>query len=530
MEKTSVRPQNDNAIEGKDLLDRVRQLETKLAATEAELHWFKEQYRLAAARRYGASSEKRPHPEQINLFDEVEREAEALAPEPTLEETVVRRKGKRRGKRKEDLSQLPVETIEYRLDLDDQVCSCCGGQLHTMSQQVRRELHVEPARAKVVEHVQMVYSCRSCEKTSDGTESFVKTAPRPKPVIPNSIASPSAVAYIIDQKYNMSVPLNRQEQHWKSLGINIPRKNMANWVIYAADRWLAPFYQELKKELLQRDIIQADETTVRVLREPERKPGAKSYMWLYRSGRDGPPIVLFEYQPSRASHHPKAFLHGFSGFLQTDGYAVYNKVENVEHIGCLAHARRYFDESIKALDSAESRLKSMSQKGLDFCSQIFHLESKWSALTPEDRHKQRQEHSKPVLEAFLAWLQTMHDSALPKSKFGKAVNYCLNQWDSLCNFLLDGRLEVHNNRSEQSIKAFVVGRKNWMFATSSAGARASALVYSVVQTAKENDLNVRSYISYLLEKLPNIDLQDSEAFQHLLPWSDTLPAHVRLHR
>lgn len=526
MENTSVKPKTINSIVVEELQAKVRELELELAKAQALTKWYEEQFRLGQRKRFGTSSEKTQN--QLGLFDEAEVEAEALLAEPTVEEAAPPRRSKRKGKRKDDLSRLPVETIEYTLDADDQVCKCCGGTLHSMSRQVRQEIKVEPATVKVVEHVQMVYSCRTCERASDGSVPFVVTAPKPAPAIPNSIASPSTIAYIIDQKYNMSVPLNRQEQQWHSLGICISRKNMANWVIYTADRWFSHLYEALKMELLARPIVQADETTTQVLNERNRSAQAQSYMWLYRTGRKGPPITLFEYQPSRAGYNPANFLMGFSGYLQTDGYSGYNNVSNVIRVGCFAHARRKFDEALTAVGTVESRTKTMAQQGIQYCNQLFALERRWKDLGAEERYINRQEMAKPILDAFLAWLQTMQKTALPKSKFGQAITYCLNQWNSLSNYTLDGHLEITNNASERSIKNFIIGRKNWLFSASTSGARASAITYSIVQTAKENGLNVFRYIRHLLEQLPNIDLADAEAIERLFPWSDALPPETKL--
>lgn len=248
-------------------------------------------------------------------------------------------------------------------------------------------------------------------------------------------------------------------------------------------------------------------------------------MWLYRSGRDGPPIVLFEYQPTRAAEHPRQFLQGFCGFLQVDGYGGYETLPNVTLVGCWAHARRKFVEALNALPAA-TRTKggTPSHAGLAFCDALFTMERTLHDVTPAQRFAARQERSLPVLTQFRAWLDAMEGKVLPKSLLGAAVTYCRNQWSKLTRFLLDGRLELDNNRAERSIKPFVIGRKNWLFANTAGGARSSAVLYSLVETAKENGLNPFPYLTYLFEQLPNINLKDPEALERLLPWSETMQA------
>ena len=245
-------------------------------------------------------------------------------------------------------------------------------------------------------------------------------------------------------------------------------------------------------------------------------------MWLYRTGRDVSPIVLYDYQQTRAGKHPKAFLQGFEGFLHVDGYQGYNDLPKVKLVGCWAHARRKFDEALKALpaESKNTETPCAAEQGLQFCNQLFKIERNINELkncTPEIRKNERLEHSKPVLDAFLAWLKTQRARVTPKSTLGMAIKYCLNQWTRLTTFLEDGRLEIDNNRSERAIKPFVIGRKNWLFSQSMKGAKASAIIYSLVETAKENQLNPLNYLTHVLEQLPFIDLTNETALDSLCP-------------
>jgi hypothetical protein len=303
---------------------------------------------------------------------------------------------------------------------------------------------------------------------------------------------------------------------------------MANWVLNVADPWLKVIYDRLHEKLLERDILHADETTLQVLKEPGRSAETKSYMWLYRTGRDGPPIVLYEYQTTRASKHPDRFLSGFEGYLQTDGYSGYGKLTGITLVGCWAHARRKFTEALKALPAAQKDKPVAASVGLEYCNRLFAIERQLKDVSDKERYDKRLEKSKPLLDEFYIWLKKQKQQVLPKSAFGQAITYCLNQWDGLNSFLLDGRLEIDNNRAERSIKPFVIGRKNWLFTNTPRGARGSAIIYSIIETAKGNNLKPYNYLVYLFEQLPNIDTGDQAAIDRLLPWSDTLPEECRM--
>lgn len=513
----------DASIE--DLRAYCSALEQQNAELTARLGWLEEQFRLAQHRRFGPSSERTPENQLSFLFDEAEASADPKQEEPTIETIIVRRR-KRSGKREEDLKNLPVERVEYRLSDDEKVCDQCEGTLHEMSVEVRRELVVIPAQVKVVEHCQHVYSCRRCER--EATRTPIKTAKAPTPPIPGSLASPSALAHIMTQKFVYGLPLYRQEQQFARDGVAISRQTMANWVLKAADRWLAPLYDRMKEHLVQADILHADETPLQVLREPGRDGTTQSYMWLYRTGRDGPPIALFEYQPTRVGAHPRAFLADFNGYLHADGYVGYEGLPGVTLVGCWSHARRKFEEALKALPNpARSSGPTAAEEGRDFCNELFRIERSLKGMDPKKRKEERERQSRPILDAFKAWLDRQAIHALPKSKFGQAVTYCRNQWEKLSAFLEDGRLELDNNRAERTIKPFVIGRKNWLFANTPQGARASAMTYSVMETAKENGLHPSTYLTYLFEQLPNIDTSDPSALDALLPWSDSLPDSCR---
>lgn len=505
-------------------IERTEKLEMEKEELEAKLKWYEEQFRLSQQRRFGSSSEK-TNLDQLSLFNEAEDTADSTTEEPTVETITYKRK-KQHGQREQKLESLPKETIEYRLPIEEQVCSCCSGKMHEMSTEVRREIEIIPAQAKVKEHVRYVYSCRHCERNE--IETPIKTATMPSPIYPGSLASPSAMAYTMTQKYVESMPLYRQEKYLERFGLSIPRQTLANWVIYGANTWLSLIYDQMHIHLLEQDSLHADETTLQVLSEPGRPAKSNSYIWLYRTGREVPPIILYDYQQTRASKHPRRFLEGFEGYLHVDGYAGYNGIPGVILVGCWAHARRKFTEALTALPESARTSSVKEKEGLAFCNQLFEIERKLKDSSPQERYEERLERSQPVLEAFSAWLREQTPRVLPKSALGQAIKYCRNQWERLEAFLKDGHLEIDNNRGERSIKPFVIGRKNWLFSNTAKGAKSSAIIYSIVETAKENGLNPFKYLNYLFEELPNMDTSNKAKLGQLLPWSPTIPEECRV--
>ena len=487
------------------------------ARLERQVEYLLEQMRLSRHRQFGASSEKSEYDlAQLNLFNEAEVMADPEQPEPEL--TEVEKHYRKRSRLTTDKlpEDLPVEVIEYTLPEDEQACCECGCALHVMGHETRRELKIIPAQATIVEHRRAVYSCRCCETGGDRVP--VRKAELPKSVIAGSFASPEAIAHVVAQKFVMGVPLYRQEQEWKRQGLALSRQTMSNWLLRAAGDWLKPLYGQLRERLRQRQVLHADETTLQVLREPEKAAQSKSYMWLYRTGGDTDrPIVLYEYQPDRKAKHPEAFLQGFQGYLHADGYEGYHKLpDGITVVGCWAHLRRKFDEALKILPE-DGRKSSLALVGKRYCDRLTQLERDFAELSPEERQEKRMEASKPVMEAFFSWAESC--GAIPKSPVGKAVHYAHTQRRYLERIVLDGRLEITNNRAERSIKPFVIGRKNWLFANTPGGAQASAILYSMVETAKENGLDPYRYLAALLRELPNCPEED---------WAEFLPGGCRV--
>ena len=502
-------------------------LKSKISELEALVKWYEEQLRLSKHRQHGKSSEKTELPGQFSLFNEAEVVADKKAPEPGFEEVAGHKRKKRVGKRDEMYKDLPTEQIIHELPEHERICLECGNDIHACGHEVlRREIEVIPAQVKAVEHVQTVYSCRTCEQSAvDNPVPMVKSKV-PAPVIPGSgVASPSLLSYIICNKYVLALPLYRQEQEFERLGLTISRQTMANWIIYVAAHWLKPIFELLRTELLLNDILHADETTVQVIKEDGRTAKQESYMWLYRTATDvSRPAVLFEYQPTRSSSHPIRFLADYKGYLHVDGYQGYKKLEapGVTIVECWAHMRRKFHDALKALEKAD-RANSPANVGYEFCNRLFELERKYNedGLTPEQRHGRRVLESRPIALEFFEWAmsQSAKSTTLAKSAFGKAVGYAVNQQKWLMNIYLDGRLAISNNLAETSIRPFAIGRNNWLFSYSANGAASSAIVYSIVETAKANDLVPFLYFKYLLENLPH---NGNQRLYEFLPWTSTV--------
>jgi len=476
---------------------------------------------------YGQSSEKSKYVlgednNQISLFNEAEAESNSKAPEPSkVSISEHTRKSKRT---KEELAaNVPVIEIIHELDQDKLDCKKCPGKMRLLGKEVvREELEIIPAQVRLLRHIRCSYVCERCEKEK-GEATIVK-APIPAPVIKRSLASASTVAHVMYQKYVNGMPLYRQEKDWANQGLTLSRATLGNWIIRSANDWLMPLWETMKSHLLQQAVVHADETVVQVLKEEGKKPSSESRMWIYCSGNtETEPVVLFEYQPTRSGEHARRFLEGFHGWLQTDGYAGYNKVLDVTRCGCWAHLRRKHQE---AMPKNGLVIGSTAAVGFEYCNQLFSIERDLEQLTPENRKIQRQERSKPVLEAYFSWVETVN--VLKGSKLAEAITYSVNQKMLLSAFLEDGRIELSNNRAENSIRPFIVGRKNWLFSDTSKGAKASAVVYSIVETAKANNLNVYMYLVHIFSKMPGSDIKsDPSLINDFMPWSQKLPDYCR---
>ena len=487
----------------------------RIAALEHQVEVLTEAVRLAQQKRFGASSARITDEgmEQLSLlFNEAEVYVQTTESKPVAVAAHERRKHEYTL---DNLPEgVPTEVIEHRLEGEALNCPSCGNEMSEIGKEVVNKVKIKPAELIIEQHVYYSYACKACN--TKNIETPVVKASREPSIIPGSFATAEAIAYIMTQKFVMGVPIYRQEQDLKRQGIQLSRQTMSNWVLTASEKLLSPFYDCLHRELLSREVLHADETTLQVLHEPGKQPTSESYIWLYRTSGDGKaPIALYEYQPDRGAKHPKEFLSGFHGYLHTDGYAGYHNLpEEITVVGCWAHARRKFDEAMKSLPKGKG---SSAAQGLAYCELLFKIEEGLAELPPEERYKQRLEQAKPVLDALQAWAEIR--TAAPKSALGKALNYLKEQWPYLTNYLKDGRLELSNNRAERSIKPFVIDRKNFLFANTPRGATGSAVIFSMIQTALENGLDPYRYLTWLMKTASKAHLSAEENLLPLLPWN-----------
>lgn len=505
------------------LLGIIEEKDRRIMELEQQIKWLMSQIRLAKHKQFGASSEQ-TNVEQMNLFNETGVAANPAELEPFLSNVKAHYRKRTRLTTDKLPEDLTVEIIEHELPETDRVCPDCGGELHTMGRETREELKVIPAKAVILRHVRHVYACRNCEETSEHTP--IVKADMPGPVIKGGFASPETIAHIASQKFMMASPLYRQEQEWKYNGIQLSRQTMSNWLIMASENWLEPIYTEMKRRLCEHEVLHADETVLQVLKEPGKTAQSKSYMWLYRtSGEAKHQIVFYDYQTDRKHTHPEEFLKCFSGYLHADGYDGYHKLpENIIVVGCMAHLRRKLFDALKTLPK-DKQSGSNAAKGVAYCDRLFKLEKQFAILAPERRLKERERLSRPLIYEFYDWIG--HLNALPNTLLGKAAYYAQSQRKYLERYLLDGRLEISNNRAERSIKPFVIGRKNWLFSNTPSGARASAVYYSLVVTARENGLNPFEYLSWIFTQAPNLGKPGyASAIGDFLPGSSKIPQKV----
>ena len=465
-------------------------------------------------------AEKPAFPGQLNLFNEAEAAADPSVPEPTLEEAVggYNRKAKKsKATREEILAGLPVIEVPCTVADEDRNCPYCNTPMEVIGKKVvREELRIIPATVERIQYVQEVLGCPECKK--DGA-SVIIGAETPSPLLKHSLASPSTVAYVMYQKYVNSVPLYRQETDWKQLGVKLSRATLANWVIKCGIDYMEPVYEQLHRHLLEREIIHADETPCQVLKEEGKTAQSKSYMWLYGSGNDGlPPICLYDYQSSRGGYHAEEFLKGFSGYLTCDGFSGYNKLKDVTRCGCLAHMRRYWYDALPG-KSKKSPEKTPAEIGFDYCNQLFKLEKEYADLDADTRKARRLETEPAIWEAYWSWLETVNP--VSGSRLAKAVTYAKNQKPYMENYLLDGRCSISNNIAENIARPYAVGRKNFLFHDTVKGARSSSIIYSLVETAKLNNLNIYAYLETVLLYMPDYK-NEPEGIEELMPWSDMI--------
>jgi len=505
----------------------IEQLEHTIKDLQNQVNNLTEMVLLLRKEKFGSSSEKTSKEQfdgQLSLFNEAEAEEDDSIAEPIQLTVKGYKRVGQKTKREELIKDLPVREVLCKSAEDDMQCPNCGTQLRPMGKEtVREELEYIPAKLQIVRYVRMAYECPKCKHTD---QPYIQKALTPTSLMNHSLASPSSVANVMYQKYVNSIPLYRQEKEWEQLGIMLSRATMANWIIRCSQDYLFPVIAHLQEELLERDIIHCDETPVQVLKEEGKKPQTKSYTWLYRTGNDGKaPVILFDYQPSRNGDNAVNFLKDFKGYVHSDGFSGYNKLKGITRCGCWAHLRRKFVEAIPGKKATDASLTN-AEIGRDYCNQLFKIEESLKDFSSDERFSRRLELSKPVLEAFWCWLDGL--TVLNGSALGKAVTYAKNQKTYMENYLLDGRCSISNNAAENAIRPFTVGRKNWLFSDTPKGASASAAVYSIVETAKANSLNVFTYLEYLLMYMPDVDWKNHpEDLDNVMPWSDSVQAECK---
>ena len=502
------------------------QLLSMVLSVQQENILMSEKLAVAQAARFGRSSEKLNLEGQVSFFNEIEAAADDSVPEPTVEEVAPKRKPRPKGKRKEDIKDLPKEIVTHELS-DEELKRVFGEKgWKRLPDQVYCKVEAIPATYKVVEHHIAVYGGK------DGT-TVVKAA-HPAELLNNSLASASLVAAVMNGKYTNAMPLNRIREEFERGGVMLSNATMANWVNRSAERYLSLVYDEMHREFLSRDVIQGDETTVNVAKDG-RKAGAKSYMWVYRTGEYDKrhPIILYDYQKTRAFEHPKAFLQGFSGTLVCDGYSVYHKLDRelktIQAANCWAHCRRHFANALKAFKGPEeSKSNTLAYKALKLIGAIYDADKKAAEMTPEERKDYRQQKVKPLVEAYFAWVREQMGVVPAESETGKGLTYSLNQEKYLKRFLDNGNIPLDNSACERAIRPFTVGRSNWQVIDTIHGAKASAIIYSIVETAKANNLRPYDYLKHLLEEIPkHMDEKTTDFIKAMLPWSSSIPITCR---
>jgi transposase len=496
---------------------------------EQQIRLLKEQVDFLTRKLYGTKSEKTSTLEiegQMSLFNEIETCADPDAHEPALIEVEKHlRKRKYAGQREELVKNLPHSKVLHTIDEREQICDNCGSTMVKVGEEfVRTEVQFIPAELKVIDHYRETYECRACRK--NGTP-YMEKAPVPYPPVLHSLASASTIAWLIHQKFELGIPLYRQEKEWEALGLRLSRATLSNWLLVVYRDWLVHIVHRLKQELLKQRYLHIDETHVQVLKEPERKNTSDSYMWVYCSIKNTEnPIRYFEYQPGRSGKYPEAFLRGYEGYIHTDAYSGYNAVSGVKRCLCYTHLRRAFVDALpKDIHTPEA---SKPAEAILRLNELFGIESGLEALSPDQKKKERLIREKPLLEAFWSWAEKNAMGELPKSKLSKAFHYALNNREGFWNYLEDGNCSISNSLAENCIRPFVIGRKNWLFSGSPKGAETSAGIYTLVETAKANGLAPMKYIKYILSDMPgSAFLEHPEYLDDYLPWNPLVKESCR---
>ena len=509
------------------LTEQLEKADEKIKELTNELNRVTELLKLAGKKMYGSSTEKICDDyDQFSFFDD---EYECEITEPAVPDTVKTYQRTPKRSFEEIYSSAPSDVIVYDVPEDERLCEKCNTEMVSMGYDSYREIEYTPSVLKIIEHRREKYVCRKCDK--DGLAGNIKTAKSPEPLFDHSFVSPSLLAYILNEKFCKAVPLYRQEQEFKRMGISISRQTMSNWIIAAADL-LKPLYDILHKKLLSENILHADETPLQVNHVKGTEKPVKGYLWVYRTGKySDNPIVLYEYCNGRNGKYPVSFLNGFSGYLHCDGLRQYDDVKSAVRSSCFAHLRRYFLNAVNVQHNKKDHT-TIAGQGFLKIQEIFHIEGR----NPEKPHEKskytldeifhiRKEKSALLVADFFKWCEEKQGIAAPKSLTGKAITYALNQRRSFHTFLQNPKLELTNNAAERSVKPVVIGHKNWLFANTEKGAQAVAVLYSIIETAKQNSLKPYDYLVWVLSSIRSMKFSD---FSNFIPFSHSIPLSLRM--
>lgn len=538
-----------------DYLQRIKELEAKNKEYEAKINQLQEDNKLKDIKIenmnltinkykkmiFGSGRERTPEEfaahdsAQLSFFCDVEEQKQVIEEiQNAVKEITVKpykRKINKAGIRQDKLKDFDFEIEEYELE-DDEKCDICNSDMIKVGRKlVRQTVKYIPAKLAVVSVFQNTYKCKSCgnEGSENPNDHFVK-APIPRPLLNHSFVSPSLAAQIIYQKFFMGMPLNRQELFWYDLGLSIPRGTMANWCNKLTEYYLKSIRDLMHRKILENNIlVMVDETRIQCNKEEGRRASTDSFMWVLRSGEDETiKGVIFKYSQTRKGEEAKNMLQNYKGIFVTDGYSGYNTVPDAIHAECWSHARRKFLDSIPTDNKNKPISGTMGEEGLKYINSLFKIERDLAELHDDERLKKRKELSKPIYEDFLAWVEKTSSKIITNEKLKTALTYVKNQHVELGEFLNDGRIPLTTNLVERSIRPFAVHRRAWLFADTPAGAVCNAVMYSLIESAVLNNLNIIKYIEYLLTELPQLDnLNDEKELERYLPWSGLLPDSVK---
>ena len=513
--------ENNNTIQSNynTIQNNYTELQNKYQSAQDEIESLHQKYKSALARYFSPTKEKVSQEQegQLGLFNECETfidEDQKEKPADTEENLTIKEYTRKKGGKRKLPEFLPTEEHIYELSELERECKYCGKTHPFIGEERTEELDIIPMQIKKVVHIAKKYGPCSCDEFLHTGEKEIIKAEKPKRIIPYSFVSPGLLSYVIDMKYNYAMPFYRLSKKFDAIETEISRATLCNWSMLAAEK-CETLYLAMLDYIKENRVIQMDETTVQVLNEEGRAAETKSFMWVMRGGDMKRKLTLFHYSPTRNSTVPLDLLKGFNGFLQTDGYEGYSKAVSeygLIHVGCLAHIRRKFFDALKS-----DKKSKTAAHALKLIARIYSIEKKLrdENLLPDEFVKKRKDEVVPVLSEFKKWLDEKQVYLTPKTDPGKAVNYAMGQWDNFINYLGSAELTPDNNIIENAIRPFVIGRKNWLFSNTPRGARSSAVLYSLVESAKDNNLNVYNYLRFLFTKLPYAE--SSEEIKKLLP-------------